>query len=118
MFLKRYPKILHFFILNWYVIPKMKDYLQSVILGFKKYIESGSIPTNLKVKFVEASNRKINLNFSESEALIDLIKDGLADVAGIKFKTISTISSVSGLGINVLFVTKNSEFQKNFLFVK
>ena len=54
--LKRYPKILHFFILNWYVIPKMKDYLQSVILGFKKYIESG--------KKVSKNEFGVNLMFS------------------------------------------------------
>ena len=32
--------------------------------------------------------------------------------------TFSTINSVSGLGINVFLVTKNSDFQKNFLLVK
>ena len=34
------------------------------------------------------------------------------------FNTFSTINSVSGLGINISFVTKNSELQKDFLFVK
>ena len=32
----------------------------------------------------------------------------------VKFKTFSIIISVSGLGIKVSFVTKNSEFQKTF----
>ncbi len=36
----------------------------------------------------------------------------------VKFKIFSTISSVSGRGINVSSVTKNSEFQNNFLLVK
>jgi len=54
--LKKYPKIFHFFILNWYVIPKMKDYLQSVILGFKQYIESG--------KTVSKNEFGVNLMFS------------------------------------------------------
>ena len=55
--LKKHPKILHFFILNWYVIPKMKDYLQSVTLGFKKYIESG--------KTVNKNEFGVNLMFSK-----------------------------------------------------
>ena len=55
--LKKHPKIFHFFILNWYVIPKMKDYLQSVILGFKQYIESG--------KKVSKNEFGINLMFSK-----------------------------------------------------
>ena len=34
------------------------------------------------------------------------------------FKTCSIINSVSGLGINTLLLTKNSSFQKSFLFIK
>ena len=36
----------------------------------------------------------------------------------VKFKIFSTISSVSGRGIKVSSVTKNSELQNNFLLVK
>ena len=36
----------------------------------------------------------------------------------VKVNTFSTSISVSGRGIKVSFVTKNSEFQKNFLLVK
>ena len=36
----------------------------------------------------------------------------------VNFSTFSTINSVSGRGISVSFETINSEFQKNFLFVK
>ena len=36
----------------------------------------------------------------------------------VNLKAFSTINSVSGRGINTSLTTKNSEFQKNFLFVK
>ena len=36
----------------------------------------------------------------------------------LNFNTFSTTNSVSGLGINVSFVIKNSEFQKDFFLVK
>ena len=48
-----------------------------------EYIESGSIPENLTLKFVESSNRKIELNYSESEALLHLIADNQASVTDL-----------------------------------
>ena len=51
--------------------------------AIQEFIESGSIPSKVKLSFAESSSQKIELNFSESEALKDLIISGKAIVQGI-----------------------------------
>ncbi|QNI75800.1 hypothetical protein SynMVIR181_00812 [Synechococcus sp. MVIR-18-1] len=76
--------------------------------AIQEYIESGSLPTNVDVEFQESSTvfgstptRKIELNYSESEALKHLIIDEKTSVAGITYN--KTTKQFSGLHANDVF---------------
>ena len=85
--------------------------VSSVVLNdrssaIQEFIESGNIPTNVSISFAESSStdsdiRKVDLNFSESEALKHLIIDGKASVPGIEYNAIS--ETFTGLNSNNYF---------------
>ena len=70
-----------------------------------EFIESGNIPSGATIEFEETSGRVIDLDYSETQALLDLIQDGSASVSDI---TYSSSTSSFSIGTSVFTLDQTS----------